>query len=203
MSTDPAPAATEPTAEPPPPSLPLAVDHGRPELALPDRLVAISASSFHWLMQPRVRVAVAGVLLLLIGGLMMANSVWTLPLVIIGALMVIVAWIGHRLEGRFTVEWGPTGTEMVFRATIKPAQSRPQPSGHAVSAGDASRHLPQGPEVIEGEAHTVEIDAAELRALVAAAQAAPQAPPPAHPQLQEIQIRRNGATSAPSPAPQP
>lgn len=120
-------------------------------------------------MRPRVRLTVTGAALLLIGFVIASNSVWTLPLIIIGALMVAVAWIGHRLEGRFAVEWGDSGTQLAFNATIKapqpttetPALSAPAPTAEPVDA-----------DVIEGEAHTVEIDVSELRALIAAAEAA-------------------------------
>jgi hypothetical protein len=124
---------------------------------------------------------VIGVVLLLVGGLLMSNSVWTLPLVLIGALMVLVAWIGHRLDGRFAVEWGEGGTQLAFRAQIK----APQPSLPAAPA-EAATPQPQQPtaathtaatntvdaDIVEGEAHTVEIDVAELKALLAAAETA-------------------------------
>ena len=131
-----------------------------------------------WLMRPRVRLTLTGVLLLLVGGLIAPNTVWTLPLVIVGALMVAVAWIGHRLEGRFAVEWGEAGTQLAFNTTIKaphlaadtpalgPASSaRPTPT----AAAELTRTLD---DVIEGEAHTVEINVTELKALIAAAEAA-------------------------------
>lgn len=145
-------------------------------------------SSFHtWLMRPRVRLSVTGVTLLLIGGLVTTNSVWTLPLVIVGALMVAIAWMGHRLEGRFAVEWGPAGTDLAFRASVKPAAPAPEipvrtSSGADEPAGSHPANAPgphaaephaAGPdEVIEGVAHTVEIDVAELKALIAAVESA-------------------------------
>src|SRR4029077_11002222 len=74
-------------------------DHPAPDWA--ERITALAATFHAWLMRPRVRLSVIGVTLLLVGGLIMANSVWTLPLVVAGALMVAVAWIGRRLQGRF------------------------------------------------------------------------------------------------------
>jgi hypothetical protein len=125
-------------------------------------------------MRPRVRLTLTGVLLLLVGGLIAPNTVWTLPLVIVGALMVAVAWIGHRLEGRFAVEWGEAGTQLAFNTTIK----APHPAADAPAA-ELTRALD---DVIEGEAHTVEINVRELKALIAAAEAAPAAEaPPAAP----------------------
>jgi hypothetical protein len=129
-------------------------------------------------MRPRVRLTVTGALLLLVGGLIATNTVWTLPLVIVGALMVAVAWIGHRLKGRFAVEWGEAGTQLAFNATIKAAQPTsdtpalvPASSGAPTSGRRVELVRPAG-DVIEGEAHTVEINVTELKALIAAAEAA-------------------------------
>jgi hypothetical protein len=140
------------------------------------QLAALASSAAEWLKQARVRLSLTGVLLLLIGGLLMTSSVWTLPLVIVGALMVAIAWIGHRLEGRFAVEWGQTGTQLAFRATIKAAQ-----------AGDAM--VPAAVQTIDGEAHTVELDLSELKALIAAVEAG-LAAAPGDGVAQDIQIRR-------------
>jgi hypothetical protein len=140
-------------------------------------LTTTASSLYAWLMRPRVRLAVTGALLLLIG-LIAGNTVWTLPLVIVGALMVAVAWIGRRLEGRFAVEWGEAGTQLAFRATIKPAQPTTDATALAAASatGPAPAHrielVPGADDVIEGEAHTVEINVTELKALIAAAEAA-------------------------------
>jgi hypothetical protein len=111
-----------------------------------------------------------GVSLLLIGGLVMASSVWTLPFVVVGALMVVVAWVGRRLDGRFAIEWGEAGTQLEFRARIRapePAAALPARASSATNplprAGE-----PERDEVIDGQAHTVEIEVAELEALIAA-----------------------------------
>lgn len=159
----------------------------------PERLSTAVSAGHAWLMRPRVRISVIGVVLLLIGGLVMTNSVWTLPLVIVGALMVVVAWIGHRLEGRFAVEWGETGTQLAFRATIKAAQPALPAVARAASEPPALAPVPDPgiDEVIEGEAHTVEIDVAELKALIAAAEAgATPGEDVADPVARDIRIRR-------------
>jgi hypothetical protein len=149
----------------------------------------LGAGAAHaWLMRPRVRLTLVGVLLLVTGALVLTSSVWTLPLVIVGAMMVGTAWIGHRLEGRFAVEWGETGTQLAFRATIKTAQ-RTAGDAPALGAGDDAVR-PADPDatataddVIEGEAHTIEIDVGELKALIAAAEAA-EAGSPRNPEPQ-------------------
>jgi hypothetical protein len=116
---------------------------------------------------------VIGVVLLFVGGLLVTNSVWTLPLVIAGALMVLIAWVGHRLEGRLAVEWGDAGTQLEFRAQIRAAEVPPE------ALADATPRLVSAAEpehddatVIEGEAHTVEIEVAALKTLIAAAETA-------------------------------
>jgi hypothetical protein len=126
-----------------------------------------------WLCRPRVRLTVTGLALLLVGGLFITSSVWTLPLVIAGGLMVLIAWVGYRLEGRLAVEWGQTGTQLEFRAQIRaaegmhtaPAETTPR----LVSTADPE---PEDAVVVEGEAHTVEIEVTALKALIAAAETA-------------------------------
>jgi hypothetical protein len=164
----------------------------------PERIGHMARYTGRWATRPRVRLSLIGGLLLVIGGIFVTNSVWTLPVVVVGALMVLVAWMGHRLEGRFAIEWGEGGTELDFRATIKAAAaSAHHDGGRALGADEppapalesaAGRH----DGIIEGEAHTVEVDVAELKALIAAAQdAVPGGPadstaaPPA-----DIRIRR-------------
>jgi hypothetical protein len=228
------PSASPPAAAPP------SADAGneRAPARLWPELKAAAAEFYAWLMRPRVRLTLAGALLLLVGGLIATNTVWTLPLVIVGALMVAVAWIGHRLEGRFAVEWGEAGTQLAFNATIK----APHPAADAPALGPAApahgaapaRSTPATPtqlartadDVIDGEAHTVEINVSELKALIAAAEAAdatkaakaaardrdagepvlapePAAAPEAaaRADVRDIRIRRLADDSAPAPRP--
>lgn len=159
----------------------------------PARVTAAIASSLEWVTRPRVRLGLTGAILLLIGALLTTNSVLTLPLVIVGAGMIVIAWIGHRLEGRFAIEWGQAGTQLAFRATVKaarPAEEAPL-RGSSDSTKLARTHELdlEAAQIIDGEAHTVEIDLAELKALIAAvetteAEAAPYAA------AQDIRIRR-------------
>ncbi len=188
-----APPPSGPPAESPvPPGDPSA--ESPPSLEWPERVGSIARYTGQWVARPRVRLSLTGVLLLLIGGVLVTNSVWTLPVVVVGALMVLVAWIGHRLEGRFAIEWGETGTELAFRATIKAAASAADDGRSAITADGPRATAAESPagsdhqQIIEGEAHTVEIDVAELRALIAAAESTarePQAVP-----ADDIRIRR-------------
>lgn len=129
------------------------------------------------LRSPRTRLCLVGVILLLVGALWITGSVWTLPLIVVGIVMVMIAWVGSRLDGRFAVEWGEGGTKLEFRAQIKPPPPAAQPA-HVSTIPPAAPQMrtPQRPRlddgtVIEGEGHTVEIDVAELKTLIAAAEA--------------------------------
>jgi hypothetical protein len=160
----------------------MVADSTTPPKPWSDRLLAVARPFYRWLCRPRVRLTVTGAVLLIIGALVTTNSVWTLPLVLIGALMVAIAWIGHRLDGRFAVEWGAGGTQLAFRAQIKPALPALPTAAQTASVADHGPHADPGPhvnvadppdaDVVEGEAHTVEVDVADLRALLAAAEAA-------------------------------
>ena len=171
---EPSPPPRDPPAESPaPPGDPSA--ESRLSRDWPERVGGVARYTGQWVTRPRVRLTLAGGLLLLVGGIFITNSVWTLPVVVAGALMVLVAWIGHRLDGRFAIEWGETGTELAFRATIKAAA----PARDASTADQNPHQALQAPaggdeDIIDGEAHTVEIDVAELRALIAAAEASAQ-----------------------------
>jgi hypothetical protein len=166
----------------------------------PDWLKPAAASFYEWLSRPRVRLTVTGVILLVIGGVIATSSVWTLPLVLVGALMVVVAWIGHRLDGRFAVEWGETGTQLEFRAQIKaPQPARPAVTQTSSGARPPVRTIESQPtdtEIIEGEAHTIEIDVAELEALIAAAETTSGEIAPTGPSAlaaRRLRVARNGA----------
>jgi hypothetical protein len=132
-----------------------------------------------YLRSPRTRLGVVGVILLLVGVLWITNSAWTLPLIVIGIVMVIIAWVGSRLDGRFAVEWGSGGTQLDFRAQIKAPPpvapkirlSPPPPPAQAQPLRRPSLAQLENSDVIEGEGHTVEIDVAELKTLIRAAEA--------------------------------
>jgi hypothetical protein len=90
--------------------------------------------------------------------------------------MVVIAWVGHRLDGRLAVEWGETGAQLEFRAKMRaPEHSHPALAPAAPSPrvlAQAAEPEPEDADVVEGEAHTVEIEVAELKALIAAAETA-------------------------------
>jgi hypothetical protein len=131
------------------------------------------ARAAHWLGRelgrPRVRLGVLGGVSVLLGMVFVTSSVWTLPLVIAGAVMLVVAWVGSRLDGRLAIEWGEAGTRLEFRAQIKAPE--PAVPGVALARVDEVEPEPSDAEVVDGEAHTVEIEVAELEALIAAVEA--------------------------------
>jgi hypothetical protein len=146
--------------------------------------------------RPKVRSVIVGLLLILIGAELINHSVWTFPIVILGILMIVVAWVGSRLEGRFGIEWNEDGAGFEMRARFKarapqlrPAPPLPAPSHSPASTATATPPVtpavttamttagavsvdPEDENVIEGEAHTIEIDVDELKALIAAAELA-------------------------------
>jgi hypothetical protein len=133
------------------------------------------------LARPRARTAIVGVALILIGALWVTGSIWTFPIVVIGIVMVVVAWVGSRLEGRFAVEWSESGAGFELRARFKAADTHragpalPAPAGEIPDA-DTVQEDPiaggsgESPHPVDGHAPTIEVDADEFRALVAAAE---------------------------------
>jgi hypothetical protein len=159
---------------------------GRSRASLVGLLERLGRWTVALLARPRVRTVLVGLVLIIIGAFFIQHSVWTFPIVIVGILMVVVAWVGGRLEGRFAVEWSEAGTGFEMRARFKSAtplltpplpapppsvttttvtSTRPRPEAEITDADTV-----EDDTVIEGEAHTVEIDVEELRALVAAAE---------------------------------
>jgi hypothetical protein len=187
-------AADEPVSESPPPRVPQAET---PKLTTPlrvepplpsrshdvslallnalERLLKFTAAS---LMRPKVRLVVIGAILIILGVWAIDHSVWTFPLVIIGIVMILVAWVGSRLEGRFGIEWNEGGAGFEMQARFKSrAELLPGPSASTSHTGPRTTvrttHYSAGgadETVIEGEAHTIEIDVEELKALVEAAE---------------------------------
>ena len=220
---EPAPEATANAAStqtPPPAGTTAPAVPAEPSL-WPARLSRAASVTYDWVMQPRVRLAIAGVIVALIGAGPASGSVWTLPLVIVGVIMIVIACIGHRLRGRFVIEWGESGAEIGFSASVTPVPDRPRVHAVAPSVRARSSQLGAGAatppsvaagpaavapgaadddDVIEGEAHTVEIDVAELKALIAAAENAENGNGPAARggAWREVNVHR--LTSSPRPA---
>lgn len=154
--------ATDTAAQPTP-------DGHRPRWG--DRLASAATWITRRLSQPRVKLGTAGLVLLLLGMFVVTGSAWTAPVLVVGAAMLVVAWIGSRIDGRMLVEWGQQGTGIELQAHVRPAPALPA-APLAAPAPVAVAAVPTDAEIVEGEAHTIEIDVAELKSLIAAAEAA-------------------------------
>jgi hypothetical protein len=167
-----------------------------------DWLRTVASCFSELLARPPLRLIATGAVLLLIGGLLIPNSVWTLPVVILGALMVAIGWVGGRLDGRFAVEWGQSGTQLEFRARIAAAShERPLPPRTALRSrahAGVPEITPQDPEIIDATAHTVELDLAELEALIGVAETPERGNGPAASAraVQKLRVARNGGQSS-------
>jgi hypothetical protein len=130
----------------------------------------VATTIYAALSRPRTRLVIIGVVLFLIAILKLFSSVWTIPLVIVGALMVIIAWVGARLDGRIGIVWGEDGTEFEMRARLKPARPAALSGVTSTHTAPTVTHSTDA-DTIDGEAHTMAIDVAELKALIAAIEA--------------------------------
>jgi len=158
------------------------------------------------LARPDVRLTILGVILLLFAGLVITSSVWTLPLVIVGGLMVVIGWVGHRVDGRFAIQWGQAGTQLDFRVKVRAARHARVALTGAAESPNGGAHAAAGAleeeVIIDGEAHTVEVDVEELKALVAAVEARAgehpraDAPPPGK---RTLRIAHGGTRASESP----
>jgi hypothetical protein len=158
---------------PPPP--PPAPSSDRPS-ELPRHLKSSARWTGRQLLRPRVRTGLIGAVLIVVG-LAFVDGTWSTLLTVAGVVLLLVAYAGARMRGRFLVEWGENGTKLEFDAGVKPAPepaalTKPTLNAPRTSAGPALAAAPQQQDAIEGEAHTVEIDVAELQALIAAAERA-------------------------------
>jgi hypothetical protein len=167
-----------------------------------DWLRTVASCFSELLARPPLRLIVTGAVLLVIGGLLVPNSVWTLPVVILGALMVAIGWVGGRLDGRFAVEWGQAGTQLEFRARIAAASHErpllPRAALRSRAHAGVPEVTPQDPQIIDATAHTVELDLAELEALIGAADTPESGNGPAASAraVQKLRVARNGEQSS-------
>lgn len=114
-----------------------------------------------------LRTALLGGLLVVIALILGMNSALTTPFVIAGFLLVAIGSLGPRLSGRMAVEFGASGTVIEMRTEITPP-------GTVASEHNRTLPLPVAvedteDEVIEGTGETIEIELAELEALLDAA----------------------------------
>lgn len=143
-----------------------------PRISLwPARSAAVARAAQRAFARPRVQLTLLGCVLLLLAAFVVTGSAWTAPLAIVGIVALVVAWFGSRLDGRLVLEWGESGVSFELKTDIiAPERPRQRVESLAIArrldatSGDAL--------VLEGSAETVEIDIAELKALIALAEAA-------------------------------
>lgn len=139
-----------------------------------------------------LRVALAGAVVLLVALRLGTDSALSVPLLIVGLVMVTVGAMGPRLRGRFSLEFGPDGTSIEVQTHIAApgktaapvpalpvAPERPRialvhPAPAAPVAAEPSPEQEPAPAdavVVEGHGETIEMDVEQLRALLAAERA--------------------------------
>lgn len=142
---------------------------GEPRRSLwPARNASAARAVQQAFLRPKVRLTVLGCGLLLLAAFVVTGSAWTAPLAAVGILVLLVAWFGSRLNGRLLLEWGKAGATLEFKADI----TVPEHPSRGVESLAIVRRLDlvcESADVIESTATTVEIDIAELRALIALA----------------------------------
>lgn len=121
--------------------------------------------------RPRVQLTVLGSALLLLAAFVVTGSAWTAPLAVAGILALVVAWFGSRLDGRLMLEWGESGVTFELKTDIN-APERPRQRVESLAIPRRLDAVSGDAIVVEGTGATVEIDIAELKALIALAEAA-------------------------------
>jgi hypothetical protein len=111
-----------------------------------------------------LRVTLVGLALLVFAVYLGGGSALTVPLLIIGGILIAAGLLGPRLSGRLVVEWGPRGTTIDFHTDVaSPAHAEAPPAAAMIDRPAAP------PQVIEGRGETIEIEVAQLEALMAGA----------------------------------
>ena len=115
------------------------------------------------------------------GVIALAAAIWlgggsalTVPLVVLGVVLLLVGILGRRLRGRIALEWGPSGASFDFTAAIAPPGRTVVPDAPSRAAAIAAppAEEPEDAEVVESTGETIEFDVSALRALLAAHDAA-------------------------------
>ena len=126
-----------------------------------------------------LRVGALGAALIVVAALLGADSALTIPLIIVGSSMAVIGSLGPRLSGRIEMDWGASGMSLDLKAEIAP----PGTTAVADSGGlvGVVPELQGGrnaeAEVIESTGETIEIEVAELEALMEAAEATKEVAP--------------------------
>ncbi len=108
-----------------------------------------------------LRAALLGAFLVVLGAYLGGGSALTVPLFVVGLVLIFLGALGPRLSGRLHVEWGADGAKLDLHTEV----AAPGAAARAELSAGATKE----PKVIESTGETVEIELAELQALVEAA----------------------------------
>lgn len=119
-----------------------------------------------------------GLRIVLIGIAVVWFAIWVgdellVPLLLLGTVLIIAGAVGPRLQGRFSVDFGPDGSLFELKAHLAPPGHKAVTS---LPAGEERPQLtpvapPESPaeaEVIESHGETIELDVERLKRLLAA-----------------------------------
>jgi hypothetical protein len=137
----------------------------------PARGAAVARATQRALARPRVQLTALGSVLLLLAAFFVTGSAWTAPLAVAGILALAVAWLGSRLDGRLMLEWGESGVTFELKTDIN-VPERPRQRVESLAIPRRLDAVSADALVVESTGATVEIDIAELKALIALAEAA-------------------------------
>lgn len=114
-----------------------------------------------------MRCTVFGVALVVLGGALGLSSALSVAMLVAGVLMLIVALIGPRLQGRFAIEFGPNGASIEIQTHMAPP-GRIRVAGALAPwkpADDPSSTVVLPNKLIESAGETIEVDAEQLKTL--------------------------------------
>ncbi len=110
-----------------------------------------------------LRVGALGAALVVIAAVLGEASALTIPLIVLGAGMVVIGSLGPRLSGQMSLEWGASGARLNLQAGV----AAPGSDAVEVAAPVAEVLVPgEAPRVIESTGETIEVEVGELEALL-------------------------------------
>lgn len=126
--------------------------------------------------RPGLRLAVIGAGLVAAAFELGSGSALSVPLLVVGLVMLVVGVLGSRLRGRFVLDFGPGGMVIEARAEVAPPPQAtlalpPKPRITLVTPTPDEPSVYDEDDVIEGHGETIEMDVAQLRRLLAAERA--------------------------------
>lgn len=113
------------------------------------------------------RVAVIGVVLVIVGLQLGNDSAWTVPVLVVGAVLILAGALGTRLSGKLAIEWGEDGASFEMRARVAPpTESAKEVEQRRLTALEAPADERVEDAVIETTGETIEMDLVSLREML-------------------------------------